>query len=124
MTYVSESSFTATGVIFSALAIIASIARAAGWRRSSLKLELDDILIIPALFFTLAIGAQLQIIGGHSLPAITPTQQYQLGKYEYAFWIVHVLAVLSIKLALLFLFRRIFRGNIYAILQELTPPSA
>lgn len=52
----------------------------------------------------------MNIIGGHSYPAITPAEQVRLGKFEYAFWIGHVLAIGFIKLTLLFLFRALFKG--------------
>lgn len=58
-----------------------------------------------------ALGAQMDIIGGHSYPFITVPQQHNLGKFEYAFWIGHVLAIGFIKLTLLFLFRGLFKGE-------------
>ncbi|THC93706.1 hypothetical protein EYZ11_006817 [Aspergillus tanneri] len=119
MTYVNKSSVTAIGIVFPVLVMISLAARACGWRKYSRNLEIDDILIVPAALLTIAagaamvIGAQMNIIGGHSVPVITPTEQHQLGKFEYAFWIAHVLDIGFIKLALLFLFRRIFK-NIWA----------
>jgi hypothetical protein len=53
----------------------------------------------------------MNIIGGHSYPAITPTEQVMLGKFEYAFWIGHVLAIGFIKWTILFLFRGLFKGE-------------
>ncbi|KAI1177471.1 hypothetical protein F4777DRAFT_542194 [Nemania sp. FL0916] len=117
MTYVSTTSLTAIGVIFPVLAIVAFFIRALGWRQS--MLGTDDVLIIPAAVLTVATGAaivagaQLHIIGGHSLPEITPVEQHQLGKFEYVFWSGHALAIGSIKLSILFLFRRIFKGTAY-----------
>ena len=58
----------------------------------------------------MVIGSQVNIIGGHSYPAITPAEQVKLGKFEYAFWIGHVLAIGFIKLTLLFLFRTLSKG--------------
>ncbi|PWY95511.1 hypothetical protein BO94DRAFT_619931 [Aspergillus sclerotioniger CBS 115572] len=119
MTYINTGSITAIGIIFSVLAIISFAIRASGWRRYPRNLEIDDILIIPAALLTIAagvamvIGAQLHILGNHSVPAITRTEQDQLGKLEYAFWMGHVIDVGLIKLALLFLFRRIFKGTAY-----------
>ncbi|KAA8642400.1 uncharacterized protein ATNIH1004_011344 [Aspergillus tanneri] len=119
MTYVNKSSVTAIGIVFPVLVMISLAARACGWRKYSRNLEIDDILIVPAALLTIAagaamvIGAQMNIIGGHSVPVITPTEQHQLGKFEYAFWIAHVLDIGFIKLALLFLFRRIFKSNAF-----------
>ncbi|KAK6835049.1 hypothetical protein PG990_000144 [Apiospora arundinis] len=59
----------------------------------------------------LIIGTQMNIIGGHSVPAITPAQYEIVGKFQYAFWICHVLTIGFIKLTILFLFRRIFKGR-------------
>ncbi|KAK0609931.1 hypothetical protein B0T17DRAFT_603369 [Bombardia bombarda] len=53
----------------------------------------------------------MDIIGGHSLPAIADDAQVRLGKFEYAFWIGHVLAIGFIKLTLLTFFRVLFRGT-------------
>lgn len=119
MTYVNKGSVTAIGIIFPVLVIISLAIRAYGWRRYSRNVEIDDLFIIPAAFLTIAagvamvIGAQMNIIGGHSIPGITPTEQHELGKFEYAFWIGHVLTIGFIKLTLLFLFRRIFKGRAF-----------
>ena len=69
----------------------------------------DTQLLNVAAGVAVVIGAQMDIIGGHSYPVITPTEQVKLGKFEYAFWIGHVLAIGFIKLTLLFLFRGLFR---------------
>lgn len=47
-TYVNEGSITAIGIIFPVLGVIALAIRAYGWRYKTGKLEIDDILIIPA----------------------------------------------------------------------------
>ncbi|KAF3026650.1 hypothetical protein E8E14_014520 [Neopestalotiopsis sp. 37M] len=144
MTYVNKGSVTAIGVIFPVLALLSMLIRYHGWRIGSRHLEIDDILIIPAAVssnknpnkFTLVanvfvqfltiiagvgmiIGGQLDIVGGHSLPAITPIQYEHLGKFEYAFWICHVLAIGFIKLSILFLFRRFFRGRAFRTLFDI-----
>ncbi|KAF2229682.1 hypothetical protein EV356DRAFT_536995 [Viridothelium virens] len=119
MTYVNKESVTAIGIIFPVLTTISLAVRTYGCRSFSGKLEIDDILVVPAALLTIAagvamvIGAQMQIIGDHSLPAITAKEQHQLGKFEYAFWIGHVLDIGFIKLTLLFLFRRVFKGHAY-----------
>ncbi|GAD97499.1 hypothetical protein MYCGRDRAFT_94394 [Paecilomyces variotii No. 5] len=119
MTYVNKGSVTAIGIIFPVLVIISLAIRSYGWRRYARNVEIDDFLIVPAALLTIAagvamvIGAQMNIIAGHSVPMITPTEQHKLGKFEYAFWIGHVLTIGFIKLALLFLFRRIFKGRAY-----------
>ncbi|PYH98983.1 hypothetical protein BO71DRAFT_479899 [Aspergillus ellipticus CBS 707.79] len=126
MTYVNKGSVTAIGVIFPVLVVISIAIRAWGWRKYSPALEVDDFLIIPAAFLTIAagvamvIGAQMDIIGGHAVGQITATQQHRLGKLEYAFWIGHVLDIGFIKLALLFLFRRIFKGRAFRTLFDYT----
>ncbi|KAI1204064.1 uncharacterized protein F4807DRAFT_449047 [Annulohypoxylon truncatum] len=117
--YVNRGSITAIGIIFPILAVLAMIMRVYGLRYYSRKFELDDILVIPAVMLNIAagaalvIGAQMEIIGGHSYPVISETEQERLGKFEYAFWIGHILAIGFIKLTILFLFRRIFRGQTY-----------
>ncbi|KAI1121714.1 hypothetical protein F5Y10DRAFT_95408 [Nemania abortiva] len=124
MSYVSVASLTAIGIIFPLLAIIAFSVRALGWRQSILGIE--DYLIIPAAILTVATGiaivtgAQLQIIGGHSLPEITPEEQHRVGKFEYAFWSGHAVAIGCIKLSILFLFRRIFKGRAYRSIFDYT----
>ncbi|KAI1746855.1 hypothetical protein F4782DRAFT_552952 [Xylaria castorea] len=70
-------------------------------------MAIDDILVLPAAFLNIAVGvaiairAQLKIIGGHSLPAITQTEQIQLDEFKYAFWIGYILAIGVIKLMIL-----------------------
>ncbi|PLB46206.1 hypothetical protein P170DRAFT_512753 [Aspergillus steynii IBT 23096] len=119
MTYVNKESVTTIGIIFPILVVVSLGIRALGWRRNSRVLGVDDFLIVPAAVLTIAagvamvIGAQMDIVGGHSSLGITPPKQRQVGKFEYAFWIGHVLAIGLIKLALLFLFRRIFKGSAY-----------
>ncbi|KAI1810984.1 hypothetical protein GGS20DRAFT_565175 [Poronia punctata] len=118
-TYVNKPSMTAIGLLFPLLAVIALTARFYAWRHQPRNMAIDDILILPAAFLNIAtgvaivIGAQLNIIGGHSLPAITEAQQVRLGKFEYAFWIGHVLAIGSIKTTILCFFRVLFRGRSY-----------
>ncbi|KAI0189062.1 hypothetical protein F4808DRAFT_445759 [Astrocystis sublimbata] len=118
-TYVTKSSLTAIGVLFPVLGLLALTARFYSWRHKPRELATDDVLILPAAFLDIAagvaiiIGAQLNIIGGHSLPMITETEQVQLGKFEYAFWIGHVLATGAIKLTILSLFRILFGGRSY-----------
>ncbi|KAJ2996869.1 hypothetical protein NUW58_g832 [Xylaria curta] len=86
VTYVTKDSMTAIGVLFPVLAVLALIARFYAWQHQPRKFALDDILIIPAAFLNIAagvalvIGAQMNIIGGHSLPYITETEQVNLGK--------------------------------------------
>ncbi|KAI0384776.1 hypothetical protein F5Y04DRAFT_293082 [Hypomontagnella monticulosa] len=117
MTYVNEGSMTAIGVIFPVLTVLSLCLLVYGRRHRARHIEIDDILIIPAAVLeigmgvALIIGAQMNVIGGHSYPAITPTEQAELGKFEYAFWIGDVLSIGFIKLSILFLFRRIFRGQ-------------
>ena len=48
MTYVNRASVTAIGIIFPALVVISLAIRMYGWRKYPRKLEIDDILIIPA----------------------------------------------------------------------------
>ncbi|KAI0418433.1 hypothetical protein F5X98DRAFT_338050 [Xylaria grammica] len=117
MTYVNTGSLSAIGIVFPILAIISMSVRIYSWRRSSRRFQLDDILIVPSCFLTvitgaaIVIGSQLRIIGEHSLPQITLSEQHNLGKFEYAFWIAHVITIGFIKLSLLFLFRSIFQGR-------------
>ncbi|KAI0186501.1 hypothetical protein EV127DRAFT_438784 [Xylaria flabelliformis] len=119
VTYVTKSSMTAIGILYPVLAVLALTARLYAWRHQPRNIAIDDILVLPAAFLNIAagvaivIGAQLNIIGGHSLPTITQTEQIQLGKFEYAFWIGHILAIGFIKLTILCFFRLLFRGRSY-----------
>ncbi|KUI67900.1 hypothetical protein VM1G_03124 [Cytospora mali] len=117
MAYFDAGSETAIGVIFPVLAIASLIARAYSWKRYSPGIEIDDILVIPAFLLTIAtgiamvVGAQKHIIGGHSLPEITAAEQHALGKFEIVYWMVGTVTIGFVKLTILFLFRRIFKGR-------------
>ncbi|XXH04028.1 hypothetical protein Hte_010439 [Hypoxylon texense] len=117
--YVNKGHVTAIGIIFPVLAAIALTLRIYAIKLLRRGMNIDDILIIPAAFLTvcagvaMVIGAQMDIVGSHSLPEITAEEQHRVGKFEYAFWIGHVLATGFIKLAILFLFRRLFKGVAY-----------
>ncbi|KAI0910063.1 hypothetical protein F4824DRAFT_458542 [Ustulina deusta] len=117
VTYVTKQSMTSIGILFPVLALLALTTRFYAWRHQPRKIAIDDILILPAAVLNITagvaiiIGAQLNIIGGHSLPGVTQTEQIQLGKFEYAFWIGHVLAIGFIKLTILCFFRLLFRGR-------------
>jgi hypothetical protein len=109
---------TAIGVLFPTLAILMLGVRVYGfWWHSSRGIAVDDVFVVPAAFLSVAagvalvVGAQTNIIGGHSYPTIARAEQLALGKFEYAFWIGHVLAIGFIKLTLLFLFRALFKGR-------------
>ncbi|KAK4655125.1 hypothetical protein QC762_404492 [Podospora pseudocomata] len=119
-TYVTEQSTTAIGILFPTLAIILLGIRTYGLFRhySRRDIGIDDVLIVPAAFLTvtsgvaMAIGAQMHIIGGHSLDGSWgPEDNVKLGKFEYAFWMGHILAIGFIKLTLLFFFRGLFKGR-------------
>ncbi|KXX79399.1 hypothetical protein MMYC01_204056 [Madurella mycetomatis] len=119
VSYVNKESMTAIGIIYPTLALVFLGLRFYGfWWHSSRGVTLDDIFVVPAALLNVAagvavaVGAQMDIIGGHSYPAITVPEQHKLGKFEYAFWIGHVLAIGSIKLTLLFLFRGLFKGRV------------
>ncbi|KAI0198216.1 hypothetical protein F4808DRAFT_436901 [Astrocystis sublimbata] len=117
MGYINPQSMMAIGLLFPILALVSIGVRMYGWRYYRRSIDIDDILIIPAGFLTIAAGAalvtgtQLHIIGGHSLPTNVDIESVKLGKFEYAFWIGHVLAIGFIKLTILFLFRRLFKGS-------------
>ncbi|KAI2605277.1 uncharacterized protein GGS25DRAFT_504498 [Hypoxylon fragiforme] len=121
MSYINRGSISAIGVIFPALAILFLGVRTYGWRHHSRVLAIDDILVVPAGALTIAagvglvIGTQMHIIGGHSDldPASTAEETAKLGKFEYAFWMCHVLAIGFIKLTILFLLRGVFKGRAY-----------
>ncbi|KAK1144404.1 hypothetical protein N8T08_005557 [Aspergillus melleus] len=86
MTYANKESVTAIGIIFPVLVIVSLGIRASGWRRNSRIVGVDDFLIVPAALLTIAagvsmiIGAQMEIVGGHSDLGITPSKQRQIGK--------------------------------------------
>ncbi|KAI0897752.1 hypothetical protein F4806DRAFT_459799 [Annulohypoxylon nitens] len=119
MGYINTRSVSAIGVLFPIFAIIALGLRGYGWRRHRQVLSVDDILVVPAGLLTIAagialvIGAQIHIIGGHSQPETVAEETVKLGKFEYAFWIGHILAIGFIKLTILFLLRRVFKGRAY-----------
>ncbi|KAI5363628.1 hypothetical protein Slin14017_G055920 [Septoria linicola] len=122
--YVNFASVTAIGIIFPVLGLIALGVRVFGRVKYTKVIDIDDVLIIPAAILTvlagvgMVIAAQMGFVGGH-----TPEQsfgeflheveehQIMLEKFEYAYWIGHVLAIGLIKLTFLFFFRRIFRGR-------------
>ncbi|GAB1318518.1 hypothetical protein MFIFM68171_08728 [Madurella fahalii] len=116
--YVNKESMTAIGIIYPTLALMFLGLRLYGfWWHSSRGVTLDDLFVAPAALLNVAagvavaVGAQMDIMGGHSYPSVTVPEQLKLGKFEYAFWIGHVLAIGFIKFTLLFLFRSLFRGQ-------------
>ncbi|KAI8945741.1 hypothetical protein F4801DRAFT_597513 [Xylaria longipes] len=119
MSYVNPGSLTTIGLLFPILAVFSLGVRVYGWRHHSRDFEIDDILVIPAGILTVAagvalvIGTQMHIIGDHSNATDVAIESVKLGKFEYAFWIGHVLAIGFIKLTILFLFRRLFKGCAY-----------
>ncbi|KAI0102795.1 hypothetical protein GGR51DRAFT_279813 [Nemania sp. FL0031] len=119
MDYVNPRSMSAIGVLFPALTIISLAVRIYGWRHQGRRFEIDDILVLPAGVLTIAAGVglvtatQLHIIGGHTNPEDLVAESVKLGIFEYAFWITHVLAIGFIKLTILFLLRRVFKGRSY-----------
>ncbi|GAW23042.1 hypothetical protein ANO14919_125900 [Xylariales sp. No.14919] len=119
MDYVNPRSMSAIGVLFPALTIISLAVRIYGWRHQGRRFEVDDILVLPAGILTVAAGVglvtatQLHIVGGHTNPEDLVVESVKLGIFEYAFWITHVLAIGFIKLTILFLLRRVFRGRAY-----------
>ncbi|KAK4195846.1 hypothetical protein QBC40DRAFT_310330 [Triangularia verruculosa] len=122
MSYVTTTSTTVIGVLFPSLSIILLAIRTYGlfWHYSRRDFGVDDVLVFPAAFLTvaagvaMAIGSQMHIIGGHAIPGVWgPEDNVKLGKakFEYGFWIGHVLAIGFIKLTLLFFFRGLFKGR-------------
>ncbi|KAI1455163.1 hypothetical protein F4805DRAFT_437047 [Annulohypoxylon moriforme] len=119
MTYSSASGMTAIGVIFPVFTLGFLTLRVYQLLQHTRKLGIDDVLIIIAAPLTigtgvsLAVGAQLGIISGDASPLTNHEDVLKLAKFEYAFWIVHVVTMGVIKLAILFLLRRVFRGRSY-----------
>ncbi|KAI5865621.1 hypothetical protein GGS23DRAFT_560048 [Durotheca rogersii] len=119
MTYVNAASMSAVGVLFPVLAVLALAVRVYGWRYHSPIFEVDDVLVIPACALTVAAGValvirtQTHLIGANSQAESTAAESLKLGKFEYALWIGHVLAIGLIKLTILFMFRRLFKGRAY-----------
>ncbi|KAI1387156.1 uncharacterized protein F4822DRAFT_405617 [Hypoxylon trugodes] len=119
MGYINHGSMSAIGIIFPVLAALSLAVRMYGWRHHSPIFEIDDILVVPAGLLTIAagvalvIGTQMHIISEHSEAASTDADSAKLGKFEYAFWMGHVLAIGFIKLTILFLLRRVFKGRIH-----------
>ncbi|KXT05877.1 hypothetical protein AC578_340 [Pseudocercospora eumusae] len=125
MGYVNYGSVTAVGIVFPVLGLIALATRFyARVKYMNSKFEIDDILVVPAALLTVAggvamiLGAQMRFVGGHTLDEsqeeflhTMEERQIMLEKFEYAFWIGHVLAIGFIKLTFLFFFRRIFKGR-------------
>lgn len=124
MTYVSYASLTAIGILFPTLAIASLSVRFYIWRKHSRTTAIDDILIIPAAILVigagiaLVVGAQLGFVGGHTPE--NPTEevfqgvhhrQIEFEQLEYGFWPVNNFSIGFTKLAILFFFRRIFRGR-------------
>ncbi|KAF2168298.1 hypothetical protein M409DRAFT_21735 [Zasmidium cellare ATCC 36951] len=107
---------TAMGVMFPVLgAIVLAVRTHVRWAYTK-RMEIDDILIIPAFLLIIAggvafiYGAQTGIIGGHSIP-LTTTEYSKLNKFEWAFWNGHTVTICFVKLSILFFFRRLFRGK-------------
>ncbi|KAL1847991.1 hypothetical protein Daus18300_013751 [Diaporthe australafricana] len=115
MTYVTEASITAIGILFPCLAVICFALRIQSQRQYAKGIEIDGMLAIPAGILTIGagiavtVGAQIHVLGGHSLTAEADSK---IAKFEYAFWPVHVWAMGLIKLSILFFFRRIFKGSL------------
>ncbi|KAI7779507.1 hypothetical protein LA080_000791 [Diaporthe eres] len=91
--------------------------RVYGLQRQKQRMQPDDLLLIAShiilvvLGVSMVVGAQKNFIGGHTTPPATSSRLELLGKYQYAFWIIHSLDIGLIKLALLVFFRRVFKGR-------------
>lgn len=119
MTYSNKSGLTVIGVLFPVFTLGFLALRAHQLQQYTRKLGIDDVLIIIAAPLTIgtgvtiAVGAQLGIISGNGSPVTDRADILQLARFEYSFWIVHIATMGVIKLAILFLLRRIFRGRCY-----------
>ncbi|KAK4504789.1 hypothetical protein PRZ48_002751 [Zasmidium cellare] len=107
---------TAIGVMFPVLgALVLAVRTHVRWAYTK-RMEVDDILIIPAFLLVVTggvafiYGSQAGIIGGHSIPLTTP-EYSKLNKFEWAFWNGHTTTICFVKLAILFFFRRLFKGK-------------
>lgn len=127
MTYVNGGSVLAVAILFILLAIAAVIARF-NIRRQKSGLGIDDWLCLPALALVIAegtimiIGSVTHTVGYHSPPNLGPeiafydgSDQILLEKLEFPFDLMQILALATIKLSILFFYRRIFRGRAFDI---------
>ncbi|RMJ21184.1 integral membrane protein [Aspergillus sp. HF37] len=105
----------AVNTIFIALATVAVMARFAARRLRKLPLGADDWLICLALFwdwvlYGLFVGCRINGLGKHR--AVLPPQKVAVfSELLYFFQIFYVLAPPTVKLSLLFLYRRIFEHS-------------
>lgn len=127
MTYVNKESVLAVAILFIILSI-ASVAIRLYIRRKKSGLGIDDWLCLPALALVIAegvimiIGAVTHTVGSHSPSNLGPDvalydghDQVLLEKLEFPFDLIQILALATIKLSILFFYRRIFRGRAFDI---------
>ncbi|MCJ1310858.1 hypothetical protein MMC25_004526 [Agyrium rufum] len=128
MTYVNKHSVLAIGITFIILGIIVVWTRFYVRRVKKISPGLDDWLCIPALILVIAectiviIGATTNTLGSHSpanlgLGAITydGADQITLEELEFPFDLMQIVCLMTLKLVILFFYRRIFRGRAFNI---------
>lgn len=124
MTYINKRSVLAVGIVFVILGILAVLARF--HVRRKIGLGFDDWLCIPALVLVIAecsimiIGSATDTVGQHSPLGGDPVSydgadQITLEELEFPFDLMQVVTLMTLKLAFLFFYRRIFRGRTFNI---------
>ncbi|KAJ5497890.1 hypothetical protein N7453_006941 [Penicillium expansum] len=101
--------------IFIALSTFAVVARFAARRLQKLSLGADDWIICVALFWNwllygIFVGCRINGLGKHR-ETLSPEKVAIFAELLYFFQIFYVLAPPTVKLALLFLYRRIFQHS-------------
>ncbi|OOF98335.1 hypothetical protein ASPCADRAFT_205578 [Aspergillus carbonarius ITEM 5010] len=127
MTYVNEGSVLGIGVLFAVLGTLAISARFYVQGRSR-RLAVDDWIALGAWVLVTAdasimiAGAATRTVGSHSLAGIATEilyydgwDQILLERFEFPFDLIQIVALASLKLSVLFFYRRIFVGRVFNI---------
>ncbi|KAI9792921.1 MAG: hypothetical protein M1816_001243 [Peltula sp. TS41687] len=127
MSYVNEKSVLAIGIIFPVLGLVAVALRFAVRSQRKVSFGVDDWLCLPAVALVVGAGI-IMIIGSatHTIGTHSPDIGLEIFTYEgkeqilqeklsTALDLVQIAALGFIKLSILFLYRRIFRGRVFEI---------
>ncbi|KAF2233660.1 hypothetical protein EV356DRAFT_567901 [Viridothelium virens] len=129
--YVGPGETLAAGIVFPILEIAAVGLRFVARHRQKAAVSIDGWLIVPALVCVIGMGAAF-IVGVHGKAMGYPTLSQDAGNYltesppevvliqkvEYAFQLMMILAYGSIKLSVIYFYRRIFvthRGGVFDV---------
>ncbi|KAL9604225.1 MAG: hypothetical protein Q9219_000623 [cf. Caloplaca sp. 3 TL-2023] len=111
MAYIRSSSLVVTGVLLPILGAVVVSSRFYSRRLKRAPLGLDDWLCLPALVNS----KRVVVTDPDASPRAGPTIRFEY-KLSYAFSILQPLTLGTIKLSILFFYRRIFQGQTFSLI--------